>query len=891
VAAELFTLFGRIVTNANQAIVELGKVEGAATKTGASMSLGFAKANAAIQRNAGAIRAAGVAITAMGAGIAGAIAGMMRLAQQTGETAEQLRNQAAMTGLSRKQLQEYTFIAQQAGFSTEAITNASAFLQRNLMGIEEGTGNAADVMKSLGIAIHEADGSLRPMSALLPEVIGSLQGMGNETQRNMFAAQVFGRGWKEIAPLLAMTTAEMARQQQAARDLGIVWSDDMFAAADRADAAFDMLHAQMQGVAVSIASAVMPVITSAMPLLRDLMERVKELAAAAANWAKEHPGLAKGLLLAAGAVSGLMLALGPLIIALPGLIAAWPALSAAIAAVTGPIGLVIAALGTLVVAWEADWGHIREVVFNALLAIANQLMEFVNKPLRDFSTALYKLSGGRIQLAVPQWEVILPEGTPKSEWQAWLDKQKADLAELMQAGQKAVGGGGGGGGRGGAGGGKKGPTPLELSQAYGALLKAKLDFAAADKDDERRLRVLQDYAAWLTVAAEKWGALAQQSKEPAVWQWATELKTRLTDVNGELAKLTASMGGVTDEAQLRRAATFSEQIEELAPRVALAREELDRLRRLGYEGTVVWTDAMQTLNKLLDEQLRLQAQAGISQVKPGPYVAPMMDMLPPMPQTAEQVLAALRQRLAELQREWDTASLGRRETIVEERREIERQIDLLTSKWDDTGHTISGLWLHLAENIHDAFASSFEKLMSGASTLAGFFSDLFASIQRAFAQMIAKMVADWLFGVDQMQQTGQAGGLLGGLFNALVGMTGGGAAGAGGGEAGAGGGEAGAGGGEVQGGWGDPGFAHAAAGMVIRRPTVLLAGERGTEIIRPFHTGPELAMAGAGGNTTMQVTIYANDAASFVDMLQRNRSGLAAAIQTAVRENAPVGRR
>jgi len=441
VAAELFTLFGRIVTNAGATIAELGKVEGAATKTGASMSLGFAKANAAIQRNAGAIRAAGLAITGMGAGIAGIIAGMMRLAAQTGETAEQLRNQAAMTGLSRKQLQEYTFIAQQAGFSTEAITNASAFLQRNLMGMEQGTGNAADVMKSLGIAIHETDGSLRPMSALLPEVIAALQGMGNETQRNMFAAQVFGRGWKEIAPLLAMTTAEMARQQQAARDLGLVWSDDMFAAADRADAAFDLLHAQMQGVAVTIASAVMPVITSAMPLLRDLMTTVKALAAAAADWAKEHPGLAKGLLLAAGAVSLLMLALGPLLIVLPGLIAAWPALSAVIGAVVSPIGLVIAALAALVIAWETDFGHIREVVYTALLDISNWLLEFVNKPLRDFTTALYKLSGHRIQLAVSQWVVTLPEGTPKSEWQTWLDKQKADLDKLTQAAGAKAGGG------------------------------------------------------------------------------------------------------------------------------------------------------------------------------------------------------------------------------------------------------------------------------------------------------------------------------------------------------------------------------------------------------------------------------------------------------------------
>jgi hypothetical protein len=55
--------------------------------------------------------------------------------------------------------------------------------------------------------------------------------------------------------------------------------------------------------------------------------------------------------------------------------------------------------------------------------------------------------------------------------------------------------------------------------------------------------------------------------------------------------------------------------------------------------------------------------------------------------------------------------------------------------------------------------------------------------------------------------------------------------------------------------------------------------------------GPQLAAAGTGGNTTMHVTINAVDAASFVALAHRNRSGLAAAIQVAARENNPIGRR
>jgi hypothetical protein len=41
----------------------------------------------------------------------------------------------------------------------------------------------------------------------------------------------------------------------------------------------------------------------------------------------------------------------------------------------------------------------------------------------------------------------------------------------------------------------------------------------------------------------------------------------------------------------------------------------------------------------------------------------------------------------------------------------------------------------------------------------------------------------------------------------------------------------------------------------------------------------------------MNVYINAVDAASFVDLAHRNRGGLAAILQTAMRENAPIGRR
>jgi hypothetical protein len=1098
-SAELFTLFGRIVTNANQAIAELGKVEGAATKTGASMSLGFAKANAAIQRNAGAIRAAGATITAMGAGLAGAIYGMMRLAEATGSAAEQLRNQAAMTGLSRKQLQEYTFIAQQAGFSTEAITTASAFLQRNLMGIEEGTGNAAKVIEALGVEIYQADHkSLRPMSELLPALIERLQGMASEIDRNKFAAQVFGRGWKEIAPLLAMTTAEMAKQQQAARDLGLVWSDDMFRAADRADAAFDLLHAQMRGVAVTIASAVMPVITELVPMITELAAKMKDAADAAAQWAKENPGLAKGTALAAAGVSGLMLVLGPFLIALPNLMtfyAAWQIRAYAAAAAQGTLNA--ATVGSGVVGWVGKFGGALVSFARvggplALLALglyaAGKAWEYyylksrggeraaAGLPTTDLSD---EIKGNQQLLDILEMEAAARDAL--ADAQARGDKETAaSLAQQIkhyqalaqQAAQPAGG---------------LVPTTAEDAEkahkaamdalsAEEALLQTKIEEALTDAQrlaaerelaalyhrfandarltqTERNKLVGEEMKLRRQMTAEQFAsaerdleyrrgvALSFEAERAALEglrtlyaQRADDEKVRdddrlaarqkLHQIEQSLAQLATKAGEAELHIAAARARSWADERANLEATIKLRQQEAadpqtgwERqkaivadvlgLRKQIWEGDEAHLQTLHDINLaearsfaqqrgLIEAELaRARAGAGDASLTEDQRnaarqravqlqqslnglndeaVTLQRDYAASMKQTTAETLALYDQRIADQQKIIDNADtegrswreveraqaaingltrersdfLLRQElSLIEQRiatertgydekirllqstaeaeKEVTKQVELRaeiratgtaavqaeidklreSGSWDlmtaeqqrdvvaellRTWQQIAGVALpevqrmlteltleagkldfsvrgflsSMAGQLKSDFAGFFQGLMDGTKQ----FHDLWASVLADIQRWLAQIMAEALWKETIGKWLGVGAGMIGG-------------------------GSAGGGGGGIEGGWGDPGFATAAAGMVIRRPTVLLAGERGTEIIRPFHSGPELAMAGAGGGgpITLNVTVNAIDAAGVADVFFRNRGALGAAIQTAMRENAPVGRR
>jgi hypothetical protein len=192
------------------------------------------------------------------------------LASRTGEYAEQLSNLSESSGLSTQRLQELKYIADNAGMSFEGITTAAGMVQQKLMGVEEDSGMAAKAFEQLGISIHDSNGNLRSMDDLFPELIAKLQGMENQTERNMLAAQIFGRGWRELAPILGMTAEEMEAARKKAEELGVVMSDEALKAAQELDDAIDELKQQFVGMGRDLAKELIPILKDDLiPALRE----------------------------------------------------------------------------------------------------------------------------------------------------------------------------------------------------------------------------------------------------------------------------------------------------------------------------------------------------------------------------------------------------------------------------------------------------------------------------------------------------------------------------------------------------------------------------------------------------------------------------------------------
>ncbi|MCK9570379.1 phage tail tape measure protein [Candidatus Pacearchaeota archaeon] len=197
----------------------------------------------------------GLTLPIMAAGV-----GIFKAASDVGDFAEQIENLAQSSGLSITRLQELKFIAESSGLSFDGVTNAASMVQRKLMGVEEDSGMAAEAFERLGINVHDAQGNLLSMDVLFPQLIAQFQSMTNVTERNMLAAQIFGRGVNEIAPILGMTASEMEKLTKQSHEFGLVLDDVSFGKAKQMDEAMDRMKGKFTGMIRGLATDAIPII-------------------------------------------------------------------------------------------------------------------------------------------------------------------------------------------------------------------------------------------------------------------------------------------------------------------------------------------------------------------------------------------------------------------------------------------------------------------------------------------------------------------------------------------------------------------------------------------------------------------------------------------------------
>lgn len=326
-----------------------------------------------------------------GAAVAGAV--------QLGNYADRILDLEQMTGLSTDALQAFEQVAIEAGVSTETLANSARMLTTRLSATGNESLEFADAMAALGVETMNADGGLRNMDELLPDILRNLADMDNTTERNAVAMDVFGRSASDVLPVLGLGSERIDEITQSAIDMGLVLDRDALNAANNFRIAQEQLRDQMGRVAREVGVAVIPIMTDlatflqnrAVPAFRDVIDRVTRVIDSFQN-------LSSGVQESIGILVGLFAVGGPLLIAIGRLATAFSTLGISMTAFLGPVGIV-ALLGVAFVAFRNSLSTNAEAVNEQRLFVQDLMNEYAGyrNQLNITSEREREAAGSRIQ--------------------------------------------------------------------------------------------------------------------------------------------------------------------------------------------------------------------------------------------------------------------------------------------------------------------------------------------------------------------------------------------------------------------------------------------------------------------------------------------------------------
>ena len=293
-----------------------------------------------------------------------------------------------------------------AGGTTEMNTALGILSDNGIKGAEGGTAlrnvilslsaptdKAAKTMKELGLEVFDAQGNMRPLNEIFKDLDGTLSTMTQGEQTKVLSELFNKVDLKSVNALLANSGERF-------NELSGYISDSEGAAAAMADTMNNNLSGQLtllksglEGAAISIGNALMPVIKVLVEWINNLVTWFNNL----------NPGIQTAITifgLVVAAIGPVLLIVGQLCIAIGGLITFFGAggagagiLSAAIAAITGPVGLVIAGITALIaigVLLYKNWDEIKAKCIEIWQNSIKPTIEAVTNTLKTFLTTAWE---------------------------------------------------------------------------------------------------------------------------------------------------------------------------------------------------------------------------------------------------------------------------------------------------------------------------------------------------------------------------------------------------------------------------------------------------------------------------------------------------------------------
>lgn len=344
------------------------------------------------------------ALSSAAAGLLVAIGGA---AVKSAAWADDLNTLSKQTGITTEDLQKMQYASDLVDVSVEDIAGSMSKMRKAMVSTSTDTQAA---FARIGVSTRDATGQLRDSSDVFYQVLEGLGRVGNETERDTLAMQIFGRSADQLAGIIDDGGASLKALGDEAANLGLILDQETLDAMNRVNDSIDRLKAQAKGEFAKAGAAALEALTPAIEGIVSALAKVLEFIG---NLSPEVIQIITVIAAVVAAISpiativakiaGLLSTLAPLL----------PVITAALTGIAGPIALLVAG-GAALVAVIVDiaktiydnWDKIKQKLTDARDAVVgifekirdtakekiNAVIDFVNKGIDAINSLIQKLN-------------------------------------------------------------------------------------------------------------------------------------------------------------------------------------------------------------------------------------------------------------------------------------------------------------------------------------------------------------------------------------------------------------------------------------------------------------------------------------------------------------------
>lgn len=127
---------------------------------------------------------------------------MMNAISSASEYGKEISLMSEKTGISTETLQKFKAATRTTGVDVEQFTSTLAKSIKSMNSATDSTKGTGAAYAALGVQVRDSNGQLRDSETVYWETVDALKSMENETQRDAYAMQLFGKSAMELNPII-----------------------------------------------------------------------------------------------------------------------------------------------------------------------------------------------------------------------------------------------------------------------------------------------------------------------------------------------------------------------------------------------------------------------------------------------------------------------------------------------------------------------------------------------------------------------------------------------------------------------------------------------------------------------------------------------------------------